>query len=72
MPSAPAEVRAAARYLAPPLEDEGVARIVEGLVLGSPASIRVEARRLAAQADTARAVAGAPAAGPQPPEAIPA
>ncbi len=72
MPSAPAEVRAAARYIAPPLAEEGVARIIEGLVLGSPASIRTEARRLAAQADAARAVAGSPATGPRPPEAIPA
>ena len=34
MPTAPAEVLAAARYIAPPLADEGVARMIEALVLG--------------------------------------
>ena len=33
MPSAPAEVQAAARYLAPPLEVEGAAQVIEALVL---------------------------------------
>src|SRR5687767_6731131 len=32
MPTAPAEVRAAARYVAPPLEDEGAAQVIEQLV----------------------------------------
>ena len=36
MPSAPAPVRAAARYVAPPLADEGVAQLIEGLALVSP------------------------------------
>jgi hypothetical protein len=36
MPSAPAAVRAAARYVAPPLADEGVADLIERLVLVSP------------------------------------
>jgi Cof subfamily protein (haloacid dehalogenase superfamily) len=34
MPTAPAEVLAIARYVAPPLEEEGAARMVERLVLG--------------------------------------
>jgi Cof subfamily protein (haloacid dehalogenase superfamily) len=33
MPSAPPEVQAAARYLAPPLEVEGAAQVIEALVL---------------------------------------
>ena len=36
MPSAPAEVRAAARYVAPPSEDDGAAQMIEQLVLASP------------------------------------
>jgi Cof subfamily protein (haloacid dehalogenase superfamily) len=36
MPSAPAAVRAAARYVAPPLAEEGVADLIERLVLVSP------------------------------------
>jgi Cof subfamily protein (haloacid dehalogenase superfamily) len=36
MPSAPAPVRAVARYLAPPLAQEGVAQLIEQLVLVSP------------------------------------
>lgn len=34
MPSAPAAVRAAARYVAPPLAEEGAAQVIEELVLG--------------------------------------
>jgi hypothetical protein len=48
MPSAPPEVRAAARYIAPPLEDDGAARMIEDLVLASPAEVQANARRLAA------------------------
>ena len=33
MPSAPAAVQAVARYVAPPVEDEGAATIIEELVL---------------------------------------
>ena len=40
MPSAPVEVLAAARYIAPPLAEEGVARMIEALVLASPAAAR--------------------------------
>jgi hypothetical protein len=48
MPSAPPEVRAAARYIAPPLEDDGAARMIEDLVLASPSEVQANARRLAA------------------------
>ena len=54
MPSAPAEVRAAARYLAPPLEEEGAAQIIEQLVLADPSSVLAASRRLAAEADHGR------------------
>ncbi len=40
MPSAPAGVQAVARYLAPPLEEEGAAQIIEGLVLAGRAAPR--------------------------------
>jgi Cof subfamily protein (haloacid dehalogenase superfamily) len=46
MPSAPPEVRAAARYVAPPLEDDGAARMIEDLVLASPPEILANAARL--------------------------
>jgi hydroxymethylpyrimidine pyrophosphatase-like HAD family hydrolase len=54
MPTAPTEVRAAARYLAPPLEEEGVGQLIEGLVLARPAAARALSRRLAAAADASR------------------
>jgi len=50
MPTAPEGVRATARYIAPPLEDEGVAQLIEGLVLARPAAARVLARRLEEEA----------------------
>jgi len=37
MPTAPAEVLAVARYVAPPLEEEGAAQMIERLVLGRAA-----------------------------------
>lgn len=46
MPTAPAEVRLAARYIAQPLELDGAARMIEDLVLASPARILANARRL--------------------------
>ena len=46
MPSAPPEVRAAARYVAPPLDDDGAARMIEDLVLASPQDILANADRL--------------------------
>ena len=54
MPSAPAEVQAVARYVAQPLADEGVARLVESLVLARPASARAASERLAAEAQARR------------------
>ena len=38
MPTAPTEVQAVARYIAPPLAEEGVARMIEALVLARPAT----------------------------------
>jgi Cof subfamily protein (haloacid dehalogenase superfamily) len=54
MPSAPAEVRAAARYVAPPLEQDGAARMIEDLVLASPTAVLANAARLAATAQEVR------------------
>lgn len=47
MPSAPAAVQAVARYIAPPLAEEGVARMIEALVLARPAAARAASRHLA-------------------------
>ena len=55
MPTAPREVRAAARYVAPPLEEDGAARMIEDLVLASPPRVHVNSRRLAAAATELRA-----------------
>lgn len=54
MPTAPAEVRAAARYVAPPLEADGAARMIEDLVLASPVDVLANAQRLAADAAESR------------------
>jgi Cof subfamily protein (haloacid dehalogenase superfamily) len=54
MPTAPAEVRAVARYVAPRLEDEGAAQIIEQLVLADPSEALAASRRLAAEADERR------------------
>ncbi len=54
MPTAPIEVRAVARYIAPPLEDEGVAQMIEALVLTRGVAPAEAARRMAASADAAR------------------
>ncbi len=51
MPSAPEPVRAAARYIAPPLADEGAARLIEQLVLARPGSAARHATTLAAEHD---------------------
>ena len=48
MPSAPDGVRAVARYLAPPLEDEGAAVLIESLVLVEPDTARANAERFLA------------------------
>jgi hypothetical protein len=50
MPSAPLGVRAVARYVAPPLADEGVAVMIETLVLAEPRRARAAAERLADEA----------------------
>jgi tRNA A37 threonylcarbamoyladenosine synthetase subunit TsaC/SUA5/YrdC len=50
MPTAPAEVRAVARYIAPPLEDEGAGQMIEALALASPSEALAASRRLAAEA----------------------
>jgi Cof subfamily protein (haloacid dehalogenase superfamily) len=55
MPSAPAAVIAAARYVAPPLVDEGVASLIERLVLADPAEALAASRRLADEASSLRA-----------------
>jgi Cof subfamily protein (haloacid dehalogenase superfamily) len=47
MPSAPAALVAAARYVAPPVAEEGVATVLEALVLASPRAAASNARRLA-------------------------
>jgi Cof subfamily protein (haloacid dehalogenase superfamily) len=54
MPSAPDEVRAAARYVARPLEEDGAARMIEDLVLASPSAIVANVRRLEAEASELR------------------
>ena len=46
MPSAPPAVLAAARYVAPPVEAEGAAAMIEALVLASPTAAASNARRL--------------------------
>jgi len=58
MPTAPVEVLDAARYIARPLAEEGVASLIESLVLASPAEGRAAATRLAAEADVSRAALG--------------
>ena len=50
MPHAPRPVRAVARYIAPPLEDEGVAELIERLVLAELASAERSSAGLAADA----------------------
>jgi Cof subfamily protein (haloacid dehalogenase superfamily) len=63
MPSAPGPVRAAARYIAPPLAEEGAAQLIERLVLAAPASAARRAAALAAEhAEQSEAPNGASAA----------
>ena len=65
MPTAPAEVRAVARYVAPPLEDEGAGRMIEALALATPErGARARPERMAAEA-TERQAAAATARGPR-------
>jgi hypothetical protein len=63
MPTAPRAVRAAARYVAPALADEGVARMIEALVLASPAAAQSVSEQLAAEAASAIAADAAEAIG---------
>ena len=49
MPTAPDPVRAAARYIAPPVGQEGAAELIEQLVLASPEGAARNADRLAAE-----------------------
>lgn len=58
MPSAPDAVQAVARYIAPPLAEEGVARMIEALVLTPPATARAVARRMAEEAAAVRSGTG--------------
>ncbi len=53
MPHAPQPVRAAARYIAPPLADEGVAQLIERLVLAGPDVAARASARLSAEARAA-------------------
>lgn len=50
MPTAPDGVQAVARYIAPPLADEGAAQLIEALVLAGPRDAAATARRLAGEA----------------------
>ena len=52
MPTAPATVRRAARYLAAPVGEDGVAQLVEALVLPPPDEAARNAERLAAEVST--------------------
>ncbi|HET9458102.1 MAG TPA: HAD-IIB family hydrolase [Candidatus Limnocylindrales bacterium] len=61
MPHAPAAVRAAARYIAPPLEEEGAASLIEQLVLADARTAARTAARLAAAAARSAAELGATA-----------
>jgi Cof subfamily protein (haloacid dehalogenase superfamily) len=58
MPTAPRAVQAVARYVAPALADEGVARMIEALVLATPGAAREASERLAAEAASVVAAAG--------------
>jgi hypothetical protein len=53
MPTAPLAVRSVARYVAPPVGDEGVAAMIEALVLPDPVVARRTAERLANEAQRA-------------------
>jgi Cof subfamily protein (haloacid dehalogenase superfamily) len=53
MPHAPRPVQAVARYIAPPLAEEGVARLIEELVLAAPKAAARSSARFAAEAAAA-------------------
>jgi hydroxymethylpyrimidine pyrophosphatase-like HAD family hydrolase len=50
MASAPAEVRRAARYIAPPVAEDGSAQLIEQLILAPPDEAAANSERLAAEA----------------------
>ncbi len=56
MPTAPVGVQAVARYIAPPLEDEGAGQMIEALALASPDEALAAARRLTAEAIERRSI----------------
>jgi hydroxymethylpyrimidine pyrophosphatase-like HAD family hydrolase len=56
MPTAPAGVQAVARYIAPPLEDEGAGQMIEALALASPDEAQAASRRLTAEAIERRSI----------------
>jgi Cof subfamily protein (haloacid dehalogenase superfamily) len=56
MPTAPDGVQAVARYIAPPLSEDGVAQLIEGLVLAPLAEAEAYADRLATEAAIRRPV----------------
>jgi Cof subfamily protein (haloacid dehalogenase superfamily) len=58
MPTAPLEVRSAARYLARPVADDGAARLIEDLVLAGDRIAAANARRLAEEAAAWRTAVG--------------
>ena len=62
MATAPDGVKAVARYIAPPVSDEGVATMIESLVLASPTEARDASERMADEA-TAAELAESQAAG---------
>jgi Cof subfamily protein (haloacid dehalogenase superfamily) len=57
MPSAPDAVRSVARYIAPPLADEGAGQMIEALALAAPDDARVASRRMASAATAAAGIA---------------
>jgi len=58
MPHAPLPVRSAARYVAPPLGEDGAAQLIEQLVLAGPAETARAAAHLAEAAREVRVTAG--------------
>jgi hypothetical protein len=67
MPSAPPAVLELARYVAPPVSDEGAAAMLERLVLAAPRVAAANARRLDAGRTVARGrVASQPGGSNQP------
>lgn len=58
MPTAPTEVLTAARYIAPPLAEEGVAQMIDALVLAPRADALAASSRLAREAAAKRASPG--------------